>query len=448
MITLRPYQTDCVNAGIRFFTNNNVQKPKIIVAPTAAGKSIIIAAIAAKLESRVLVIQPSKELLEQNFAKYCLYNSDADVFSASAGRKKIAKVTFATIGSIVNVADLFENFTALIIDEAHLYPPNQESMFGKFLAANPQLKILGLTATPFRLRTTAGGAKLVMMHNSNIYNGYAHIIQIQEIAAQYWSPLEYIVERPDMSILRINTTGAEYTESSLERFGLQAETSIVKYCHTYSTLSKLVFVPSVKQAQLLSYRVPNSAFVCAQTKPKERASIIADFRAGKIKTVFNVNVLSVGFDYPELEMIIDSCPTLSLARHYQKVGRLTRQHPNKQKGIVIDLSGNTEKFGRVEDLTIEKIGTTHHIFSKGKQLTGVVYSSDEFQKPPGYQPKKTGTFVDMEVTFGKFKGSKISQVPEWWLSWAIDNLESDWQQKLKTNIRLFLDAKKNSAALV
>jgi len=54
----------------------------------------------------------------------------------------------------------------------------------------------------------------------------------------------------------------------------------------------------------------------------------------------------------------------------------------------------------------------------------------------------------MEVTFGKFKGNKISQVPEWWLSWAIDNLESDWQQKLKTNIRLFLDAKKNSAALV
>lgn len=442
MIALRPYQQTCVDKGVRFFTNDKVSKPKIIVAPTAAGKSIIIAAIAAQLETNVLVLQPSKELLEQNFAKYMLYNSNADVYSASAGRKKIAKVTFATIGSIVKVADLFNNFNALIIDEAHLYPPGQESMFGKFLTANPQLKILGLTATPFRLRTSATGAKLVMMHNSNIYNGYAHIIQIQEIAAQYWSPLEYIIERPDMSILRINTTGVEYTEHSLERFGLQSENSILKYCQTYADVPTLVFVPSVKQAASLAARVPGGAYVCADTKPKERAQIIADFRAGRIKKVFNVNVLSVGFDYPELSVIIDCCPTLSLARHYQKVGRLTRQHPDKKFGTVIDLSGNTDKFGRVEDLEFRQIGTTHHIFSGEKQLTGVYYSNEDFISTSAEKakPKVHSKFIDLEFKFGKFKGEKISQVPEWYLSWVIDNIESN--PKLTDNIRAFLDMEK------
>jgi len=133
MLTLRPYQTDCVEAGLRFFKNDKVQKPKIIVAPTAAGKSIIIAAIAANLPGNVLVLQPSLELLEQNFGKYMMYESNATIYSASAGKKEIGKVTFATIGSIVSVASFFNEFTALIIDEAHLYPTGQESMFGKFL---------------------------------------------------------------------------------------------------------------------------------------------------------------------------------------------------------------------------------------------------------------------------------------------------------------------------
>lgn len=437
-ITPRPYQKEAIEKGIWFFKNTRVEKPKLIIAPTAAGKSIIIAAIAAGLEGRVLVLQPSKELLEQNFAKYCLYDSNVSIWSASAGQKKLAKVTYATIGSIVNVASIFNDYTALIIDEAHLYPASNESMFGKFIAENPQLKILGLTATPFRLKTTQSGAKLVMMHNSNIYNGYYHIIQIQDIAPQYWAPLEYIVEKPDLSVLKINTTGAEYTEASLERFGDNLGNSILRYCAAYPDISKLVFVPSVKQAAALSKSVSGSAYVCAKTPPKERAKIIADFRAGIIKTVFNVNVLSVGFDYPELEMIIDSCPTLSLARHYQKVGRLTRQHQNKEKGIVVDLSGNTEMFGRVEDIRFEKIGISWHIFSKTKQLTGIYYGEKQFvpiEKP-------LSVFKDIEITFGKFKGQKISEVPEWWMSWALDNLDGDWHNKLKQNIRLFLESKK------
>lgn len=439
MITLRPYQERCVEAGLAFFKNDKVSKPKIIVAPTAAGKSIIVAAIAANLPGNVLVLQPSLELLEQNYAKYQMYESNAEIYSASAGRKNIGKVTFATIGSIVSVASFFNEFTALIIDEAHLYPPSQESMFGQFLRENPQLKILGLTATPFRLKSSKElGSKLIMMHNSNIYNGYAHIIQIQEIAKDFWCPLEYVTEETDESVLVVNSTGAEYTENSLVRYGLSVNEKIINAVQRYQDKPKIVFVPSVEQAESLA-RVTGSAFVCAKTPKKERKQIISDFKAGWINTVYNVNVLSVGFDYPELEVIIDACPTMSLARHYQKVGRLTRPHPNKSVGIVVDISGNTDKFGRVEDIEIRKIGTTYHIFNGEKQLSGVCFGDIIYHEPKQYTPTR---FSDMEISFGKFKGSKISETPHWYLSWAMDNIT--WNEDLTGNIRLYLDNQKHA----
>ncbi len=438
MLTLRPYQERCVKAGLDFFKSEKTTKPKILVAPTAAGKSVIIAAIASQLPGNVLVLQPSVELLEQNFAKYGMYESNAEIYSASAGKKNIGKVTFATIGSIVSVAGAFSDFTHMIIDEAHLYPPGQESMFGKFRAENPQLKTIGLTATPFRLKSSMGGSKLVMMHNSNIYNGYAHIVQIQEISKDYWCPLEYVLEEASGSKLEVNTTGAEYTDLSLKKYGLSVEDKIIQAVKSYPGKPKLIFVPSVEQAQALAFRTKGS-YVCAKTPKPERRQIIADFRAGHIDHVYNVNVLSVGFDYPELEVVVDACPTMSLARHYQKLGRLTRTHPNKDVGIVVDLSGNTAKFGKVEDLEIRKLGTTYHVFSGDKQLTGVFFGDVIETKP---KKVDNSPFVDMELNFGKFKGTgtRISQAPEWYLSWCTDNI--NWNPALVKNIKLFLNKPK------
>ena len=434
MLTLRPYQESCVKAGLDFFKSKQTTKPKLIVAPTAAGKSIIIASIASQLSGNVLVLQPSVELLEQNFSKYKFYSDDAEIYSASAGKKNIGKVTFATIGSIVSVAELFSDFMALIIDEAHLYPPGQESMFGKFLKTNPQLKICGLTATPFRLKSSMGGSKLVMMHNANIYNGYAHIIQIQEIAKDYWCPLEYVLEDVDEDGLQVNTTGAEYTELSLKNYGLSVEDKIVAAVKSYPSKPKLIFVPSVTQAELLAKKT-GGAFVCAKTPKKERIKIISDFRSGVIDHVYNVNVLSVGFDYPELEVVVDACPTMSLARHYQKLGRLTRTHKTKSLGIVVDLSGNTKRFGKVEDLEIRKVGTTYHVFSEDKRLTGITFGSNDTKELPleRVAPPK---FKDMVLTFGKHKGKKISEVEKSYLSWALDNVT--WSSELTKNLSLFL----------
>lgn len=445
MITPREYQKTAIDAGVRFFKNNNVEKPKLLVAPTAAGKSIIVALIALELDGNVLVLQPSVELLKQNFEKYWMFADNAEVYSASAKSKKIGKVTFATIGSIVSVPDLFKDFQYLIIDEAHLYPPNQESMFGKFRAANPQLKILGLTATPFRLRSSQSGSKLTMMHGGgNIYNGYCHIIQIQEIAKDYWCPLRYVVDTGNQKVLKINTTGAEYTEESIAQYGKEIEGKVMEYVNKSVGFSKLVFVPTIEQANALSAITPNSAAVSSKTPKAERERIIHLFKSGKIETVFNVNLLSVGFDYPQLRIIIDAVPTMSLARYYQKIGRLTRQHTSKKVGGVVDLAGNVERFGRVEDLEIRKIGTTYHVFSGDKQLTGVLFGNAFAPKPvKSSSLDDLSGFEDMVMGFGAHRDKKISQTPISYLSWVMDNV--DWNKKLVRNIGLYLQIQKQAA---
>jgi DNA repair protein RadD len=416
MFTLRPYQQNCVDAGVRFFTNNRVVKPKILVAPTAAGKSIIIAAIASQLEGNILILQPTKELLGQNFMKYMKYDRNAEIYSASFNRKKLARVTFATIGSITRVAELFTQFNHLIIDEAHLYPASQESMFGKFLTINPQLKILGLTATPFRLHTGSTSARLVMMHNRHIYNGYAHIIQIQDIV-NFWSPLKYLIDGGNKSLLKAKNSGIEYTDESLEKYFLNIEEKVMLYARRYADRRTLIFVPSVKMADKLAKLLPGSASVSALTDSKERDRIINGFKSGRILTVFNVNVLSVGFDYPELEVLIDAVPTMSLARHYQKIGRLTRVHKDKEFGLVVDLSGNTEKFGKIEDLEIRPVGGSHHVFSGGRQLTGVDLTQISFPIA-----QREFVFEDIMFDFGQYKGKRITEITDKrYLSWVMDN---------------------------
>lgn len=436
MFQYRDYQEQCINAGVAFFNNTRMTRPKIMVAPTAAGKSIIIAAMASKLEGNVLILQPSKELLLQNFSKYMKFDRNAEIYSASFNRKKLGKVTFATIGSITSVAHLFNNFQYLIIDECHLYPAKSESMFGKFMEANPQLKILGLTATPFRLHSGRESARLVMMHNRHIYNGYCHIIQIQEIAGRFWSPLKYMIDGGDKSVLKAKDSGIEYTDRSLELYFKTIEDRVMHFAREHADRRTLIFVPSVAMADDLASQLPGAASVSAMTEAKERDRIINGFKAGVIKTVFNVNVLSVGFDYPELEVLIDAVPTMSLARHYQKIGRLTRVHPDKEYGLVIDLSGNTEKFGKIEDLEIRPIGGSHHVFSGNKQLTGVDLTQISFP----IQQRMEFTFQDMKFKFGRYKDKKISEVQDdRYLGWFVDNITGN--DELVRNIKHHLTKK-------
>ena len=145
---LRDYQQKASNAAISHYKLKNGRN-YLMVLPTGAGKSLIIADIAARLNEPLLVFQPNKEILEQNFAKLQTYGIfDAGCYSASVKRKDINRITFATIGSVYNHMEDFKHFRYILIDECHLVNP-KEGMYADFFAA-AERRIIGLTATPYR----------------------------------------------------------------------------------------------------------------------------------------------------------------------------------------------------------------------------------------------------------------------------------------------------------
>lgn len=188
MITLRSNQSEPINKAIAFF-NEKKPKPSLIVLPTAWGKSILTAFVAKNCTDKLLVLQPSKELLEQNYKKYlslCGFVTNAGIYSASFGRKDIAQITYATIGSIKSLGATFKQmgFTKMLIDEAHLYPRESDSMLGKFLEESGITHVLGITATPVKLQTNRDldgntFSKLVMLTSrskkGNFFKDIIHV---------------------------------------------------------------------------------------------------------------------------------------------------------------------------------------------------------------------------------------------------------------------------------
>ena len=150
---LRDYQQKASDSAVSFFNNKAKKTNAIMVLPTGSGKSLIIADIAARLDGHTLVFQPSKEILEQNFKKLCSYGVlDCSIYSASFNSKEINRITFATIGSVKNHPELFTHFKNIIVDECHLVNP-KEGMYKDFFEA-VKCKVLGLTATPYRLSSS------------------------------------------------------------------------------------------------------------------------------------------------------------------------------------------------------------------------------------------------------------------------------------------------------
>ncbi len=151
--TLRPYQQEAVRKMLR---RKNQEGNELVVIATGGGKSLIIAEFAHRLEKPVLILQPSKELLEQNVNKMLSYVSkdEVGVFSASMNSRTINTFTFATIGSIYKKPELFSHFDTVILDECDLLSPKDyNSMYMQFFRQVGSPKVYGLTATPFRLET-------------------------------------------------------------------------------------------------------------------------------------------------------------------------------------------------------------------------------------------------------------------------------------------------------
>ena len=443
MLTLRPYQEEPVRKAIEFF-NSDRQENSLIVLPTAWGKSILTAFVAANIPQyeKLLVVQPSKELLEQNYNKYmtlCGQDATAGIYSASFGKKEVERITYATIGSIKDIGKTFRQmgFTKMLIDEAHLYPRKEESMLGKFLKDAGIRQVLGITATPLKLEqfSQKNGDKfdkwseLLMLSSlspsGRFFTDILYVGQIQEMTSMgFWTPLVYEQLPFDTRMLRLNTIGSEFSANSIEEayklnnirnniYGALSYHSDRRHC--------LVFVPTVDEAKILAQGYPDSAYISGDMNKKERNAVVEGFRSGHIRVVFNVGVLSTGFDYPLIDAIILAFSTSSVSKYYQILGRGVRIHPEKKDCLIVDMGGNVNRFGFVENLWFEHLDRWRMYGNGNRLITGLPINCighvtrEDITRIYSYPPSP---YV---WNHGKHKGLGIKDTPLSYLVWMLTN---------------------------
>ena len=380
--TPRPYQEESINAAVKFFSGKSTIRHGLIVLPTGSGKSVVIANIAKQLEGNTIVFQPSKEILEQNYAKFRSYGYRASIYSASAGQKRIDKVTFATIGSVAKKHHLFREFKNIIIDECHLVNANG-GMYHDFIHAIEGCRVLGLTATPYRLHNSMEGAMLKFLTRTRprIFSDVLYIVQNNVLFnAGYLAKLKYFsFDVIDRKMLQLNSSGSDFTEASLRAYYRKIDMPRQVGYWAGRLLPKrknlLVFCSLIEEANAAARYIDGAVVLTGDTEKSKRERILADFKANKIKCLLNVGVLTTGFDYPELEAVLIARSTMSLALYYQIVGRAMRPHPDKEEAWIVDIGGNINFFGKIETMKVARDNKgLYTVVNNGKVLTNVAFT--------------------------------------------------------------------------
>ena len=382
--TLRPYQELAIEKLTWAMT---MPGNDVISIAQGGGKSLIIADFVHRTSKPALILSPTREILKQNMDKLLTYVPPVEVgvYSASMSRKDLGFFTFATIGSIYKKPEVFKDFNLAIVDECDLVPTKKmNSMYNKFFKAANIKKVIGFTGTPFRQdtyyeeppwgweehrRRKAQGritplkvvttTKMITRYADGFWQRMLYVLNTDQLMEEgYLSPLKYV----DRTLIGHNDLKLNKSESEFDLEDYEEKIS-EKYNNILRTVAwayenrdnVLVFCTSIKQANLLSGYFKDSAVVTSETKKRERNKIIKNFKEGKIKIVFNVSVLTVGFDFPELNTIILLRPTRSLRLHLQILGRGTRIHKDKDHCLVIDLAGNVGSLGKLEEIRVTKV---------------------------------------------------------------------------------------------
>lgn len=358
MYKLRPYQQEAVDNTLNYFRKS--RQPAVIVLPTGAGKSLVIAEIARIAKGRVLVLAHVKELVEQNHAKYESYGLKAGIFSAGLSRKDSTdKVIFGSIQSVARASDhFFKDFSIVIIDECHRVSDDgdtqYQSVIKKLVEFNSGICILGLTATPYRL-----GMGWIYEYNHN-----GELKTTQECFFKrcvFELPLEYMIKNKFLTnpikidipvtcydFSEITDGNKLYTVAQVEELLKKQKRltplivkNIIDITQTYDRKGVMIFSSSVRHAhEILSYLPEGDAkIVIGDTENEERDQIVEEFKVKKFKYLVNVSVLTTGFDAPHVDVIAILRPTESVSLYQQIIGRGLRLDPGKTDCYILDYTG-------------------------------------------------------------------------------------------------------------
>lgn len=380
-IQARSYQKEAVGSLYTYF-GKQTGNP-VVAMPTGTGKSVVIAMFLESVfrsypSQRVMVLTHVKELIQQNYEKLMQLwpNAPAGINSAGLGRKDtLNKIIFAGIGTVAKKWMQFGHVDLIIIDEAHLVSPSETTMYQAFLrnllTVNPALKVIGFTATPWRL----GHGKLtdpVREDGKDVPGIFTDvcfdITGIQAfnrlIAEGYLAPVVPKSTLTKLDVDGVHMRGGEYIQSELQG-------AVDKHEITSAAVREamelghdrghwLVFAAGVDHAihtaEIMNDMGVPTIAIHSKMSAGERDQGIIDFKAGKYRAAVNNNVLTTGFDFPAIDLILCLRPTQSAVLWVQMLGRGTRPSydTGKTNCLVLDFANNTRRLGPINDPVVPR----------------------------------------------------------------------------------------------
>jgi DNA repair protein RadD len=332
------------------------------------GKSVIIAELLRRSffaweDQRVLVLTHVKELLAQNFEKLLALwpTAPAGIYSAGLKRRDTKHpILFGGIASLNNLAvEALGKIDLILIDECHLVSHRSETMYQALLQRlteiNPLLKVIGFTATPYRLglgHMTDGGIFTDVCYDLTGRDAFNQLV-----ADSYLAPLITKKTVQELDLSGVHIQGGEYVQSELQHAVDRAAVTdaAVQELIYYGKYREhwLVFASGIEHSQHVAeclnyYGIP-AATVHSKCTSEERDALLADFRSGRIRALVNTNILTTGFDFPGIDLIGVLRPTASAVLWVQMLGRGTRPAENKENCLVLDFAGNTRRLGPIND---------------------------------------------------------------------------------------------------
>ena len=370
MLTLRPYQRAALDALYQYWEHQGCNG--LIVLPTASGKSLVMAALCQELlklypKLRIGIVAHIKELIAQNYSelKTLWSEAPAGIYSAGLGcRDTDQRILFCGIQSVFDKLEQLGSFDLIIVDEAHLISKNFQTMYGKFFAAArqrmPDLRIVGLTASPWRLDSGR-----LDQGKDRIFDKIVYEINVKRLIDQdYLCPLISKATITALNVAGVRKRGGEFIPGELEAavdkdpITRAAAKEIVQYGE--GRRSWLVFCAGISHArhvceELCALGVQASC-VFGETSKAERDQLILDFRNSRIKCLVSVNTLGTGLNVPQVDLIALLRPTASAGLFLQQCGRGFRKAIGKSNCLILDFARNTARHGPVDTITASTAG--------------------------------------------------------------------------------------------
>ncbi len=358
---LRDYQQRTIEQLYDWFKTGNGGHPCIVL-PTGSGKSHIVAAICKDAlqnwpDTRVLMLTHVKELIQQNAEKMRQHwpNAPMGIYSSSLRSRRLDEpITFAGIQSVRKRAEEIGHVDLVLIDECHLVSHKAEGGYRNLIEdltqINPHLRVIGLTATPFRL-----GHGLIT-DDPALFADLIEPVTIEELIYKgHLAPLQSKVTKMALSTDGVHKRGGDYIESELQA---AVDTSAQNVGTVQESIelagdrkSWLFFCVGVDHAYHIRDELRSEGItaetITGKTPQGERAEIIDNFKAGRIQALTNANVLTTGFDHPDLDMIVMLRPTMSPSLYVQMAGRGMRPKSHTDHCLVLDFAGVVQTHGPI-----------------------------------------------------------------------------------------------------